>query len=144
MFNRKLLADRALCCLVKTNRTLLSLAFVSLLSLPIRAADVPNFAWVASAGGAKHDKTRCITVDAKGCSYITGEFSSESKYGAQTIKSAGDMDYFVAKLDADGKILWVRTGGGTQTDRGYGVAVDAKGNVYTTGHYQSADYFSVD
>lgn len=139
MFNRKLPADSALFCLVKTNHTLLSLATVSLLSLPIHAADAPDFDWVTSAGGAKHDKTRCITSDAKGCTYISGEFSGESKYGSQTIKSAGDMDYFVAKLDPNGKFLWVHTGGGTQTDRGYGVAVDAKGNVYTTGHYQSAD-----
>lgn len=103
------------------------------------AADAPDFAWVASAGGAKHDKTRGITVDAKGFAYITGEFSGESKFGAQTIKSAGDMDYFIAKLDPTGKILWARTGGGSLVDRGYGVAVDAAGNVYATGHYQSAD-----
>lgn len=103
------------------------------------AADAPDFAWVASAGGAKHDKTRGITVDAKGFAYITGEFSGDSKFGAQTIKSAGDMDYFIAKLDPTGKILWARTGGGSLIDRGYGVAVDAAGNVYATGHYQSAD-----
>jgi len=103
------------------------------------AADAPDFAWAVSAGGGKHDKTRGITADAKGCAHITGEFSGESKFGAQTITSAGDMDFFVAKLDPDGKILWVRTGGGTKTDRGYGVAVDAAGNVYATGHCQSDD-----
>lgn len=124
---------------MKTISSILSLVSLFVSSSAVIAVDATDFAWVASAGGAKHDKTRCITVDAKGFTYITGEFSGESKFGEHTITSAGDMDYFVAKLDPSGKFLWAHTGGGTQTDRGYGVAVDAKGNVYTTGHYQSAD-----
>ena len=130
---------RALVCFVKAFPLFLSLASVVMLSVSCPAADAPDFAWVASAGGGKHDKTRCITVDAKGFAYITGEYAGESQFGTQKITSAGDMDFFVAKLDPNGKFLWVRSGGGSQVDRGYGVAVDAAGNVYATGHYQSAD-----
>jgi hypothetical protein len=49
------------------------------------------------------------------------------------------MDFFVAKLDAKGKFLWARHGGGKLVDRGYAVATDAKGDCYVTGHCQSTD-----
>lgn len=138
IFKRKVFSARTLVCLVKSFSLSLWLASLMMLGSSL-AADAPDFAWAVSAGGGKHDKTRGITVDAKGFAYITGEFAGESKFGMQTIKSAGDMDCFVAKLDPNGKILWARTGGGSQVDRGYGVAVDEAGNVYATGHYQSAD-----
>ena len=94
-----------------------------------------------SFGGAKHDKTRCINLDAQGNILLTGEFAGEASYGDLKVASNGDMDYFVAKLDPSGKPLWVHNGGGTKVDRGYGVAADAQGNVYATGHSQGNDAF---
>ncbi|MDB6118305.1 MAG: hypothetical protein JWO08_2086 [Verrucomicrobiaceae bacterium] len=99
----------------------------------------PDFDWVMHAGGPKHDKTRCICIDNEGNVFITGEFSGTSQWDGQTITSAGDMDFFIAKLDPAGKVMWVHTGGGSKTDRGYGVACDDAGNCYVTGHYQSED-----
>ena len=99
----------------------------------------PHFAWATAAGGAAHDKTRCVAVDAQGNSYLTGEMSGEAKFGDILLKSAGQLDFFVAKVDPAGKFLWARRGGGTLTDRGYGVVPDAEGNCYVTGHYQSTD-----
>ncbi len=104
-----------------------------------QAETAPEFDWVMHAGGPKHDKTRCICTDSKGNVFIAGEFSGTSQWDGQTITSAGDLDFFVAKLDPAGKVLWVHTGGGSKTDRGYGVACDAAGNCYVTGHYQSED-----
>src|SRR5688572_25069997 len=99
----------------------------------------PSFVWAAAAGGAANDKTRGVTVDKEGNVFLTGEMSGEAKFGDFTLKSAGGMDFFVAKLDSSGKFLWARHGGGSQVDRGYGVATDAQGNCYVTGHCQGAD-----
>ena len=49
------------------------------------------------------------------------------------------MDFFVAKVDPQGRFLWVRRGGGEKIDRGYAVAADSAGNCYVTGHYESAE-----
>ncbi|MDB6139835.1 MAG: hypothetical protein JWO94_2907 [Verrucomicrobiaceae bacterium] len=114
----------------------LSLAVTASLA---HAETAPDFDWVMHAGGPKHDKTRCICTDAKGDVFIAGEFSGTSDWDGRTITSTGDLDFFVAKLDPAGKVLWVRTGGGSKTDRGYGVACDAAGNCYVTGHFQSED-----
>ena len=99
----------------------------------------PSFEWATSAGGLKNDKTRAINIDREGNVFLAGEVTDEVKFGDTTLKSAGGMDFFVAKLDQKGKFLWARLGGGSLIDRGYGVATDAAGNCYVTGHYQSTD-----
>ncbi|NJN05906.1 MAG: hypothetical protein HC814_05380 [Rhodobacteraceae bacterium] len=103
------------------------------------AEPAPDFAWAVRAGGAKADKTRGLCIDTAGNIYMTGEFTGRADFGERTVESQGDMDFFVAKYSPAGQCLWIRTGGGSRIDRGYGVAVDAQGNVFTTGHCQSAD-----
>lgn len=99
----------------------------------------PAFEWAVSAGGLKNEKTRAINVDAQGNVFLAGEATDEVKFGGETVKSGGGMDFFIAKVDPKGKILWAHMGGGSLIDRGYGVATDAAGNSYVTGHYQSTD-----
>ena len=99
----------------------------------------PEFEWVAQAGGKEHDKTRCLCTDGSGNIFITGEFAGTAQFGDSTLISKGGLDYFVAKLSPAGKFLWAQSGGGSKIDRGYGVAADAAGNCYVTGHYQSPD-----
>ncbi|MEQ2009275.1 MAG: SBBP repeat-containing protein, partial [Limisphaerales bacterium] len=116
--------------------TLLSSTFAVQAALPETA---PEFAWAISAGGKGHDKTRCLAVDARGNIFLTGEFAGTSQFGEHTLTSAWDMDFFVAKCSPDGKFLWARSAGGSGIDRGYGVATDAAGNCYVTGHFQSTN-----
>ncbi len=120
---------------------LLALAFAvpatsSAAGLPETA---PDFAWAVSAGGKLHDKTRCVAVDAAGNIFLTGEFAGTSQFGEHTLTSAGELDFFIAKCSPDGKFLWARSAGGSGIDRGYGVATDAAGNCYVTGHFQSTN-----
>jgi hypothetical protein len=123
-------------------RHLLALPLILLLASRLAAEVVeppPTFEWAASAGGAKHDKTRCVAVDREGNVFVAGEASDEVKFGATTVTARGGMDFFLAKLNPKGEFAWARLGGGTLVDRGYGVATDAAGNSYVTGHYQSTD-----
>jgi hypothetical protein len=115
------------------------LGLVASLSFALAAESAPNFSWAVRAGGPKADKTRGLCTDAVGNIYLTGEFSGRADFGEHVVESKGDLDFFVAKYSPDGRCLWISTGGGTKTDRGYSVAVDAQGNVFTTGHFQSSD-----
>lgn len=112
---------------------------VSLFPVFASAGTAPPFQFAVSFGGTKHDKVRCIDLDPQGNILLTGEFGGEASYGPHKIVSAGDLDFFVVKLDPQGRPLWAHSGGGTKVDRGYGVAADAEGNVYVTGHSQGAD-----
>lgn len=97
--------------------------------------------WVRQEGGAKHDKIRGITVDAVGNCYVTGEFTDEANFSGRMLKSRGNMDFVLAKYSPEGKLLWLQTAGGSKIDRGYSVAVDAAGNSYVTGHFQSPEFW---
>ncbi|MBL7038960.1 MAG: SBBP repeat-containing protein [Pirellulaceae bacterium] len=96
--------------------------------------------WVKQEGGSKHDKIRGITVDAVGNCYVTGEFTDEARFGDRAVTSRGSMDFVLAKYSPDGELMWLQTAGGSEIDRGYSVAVDAVGNSYVTGHFQSPEF----
>lgn len=102
-------------------------------------AGEPVFEWVAAGGGAKSDKTRAVAVDQAGNVWQAGETTEDGVFGGLRRTGLGSTDFFLAKTAPDGRFLWVRSLGGSLIDRGYGVAVDAAGNAYVTGHYQSQD-----
>ena len=94
-----------------------------------------NWLWIKQAGGTSEDYGSRIAVDANGNSYITGYFEGSATFGTTTLTSSGyyNIDIFVAKIDQNGNWLWANQAGGTDTDCGYGIAVDANGNSYIIG-----------
>lgn len=103
-------------------------------------ASARSILWVQQAGGIKHDKIRGIAVDGAGNCFVTGEFTDQAQFADQSVTSRGNMDFVLAKYSPQGKLLWLQTAGGTEIDRGYGVAVDQAGNSYVTGHFQSPTF----
>ena len=101
--------------------------------------------WARNLGGTGLDQGGGIVVDNGGNVYTTGFFSGTADFdpgaGTQNLTSAGDWDVFVSKLDANGNFLWAKRFGGSGTEQGFGVALDASGNVYTTGEFSgTADF----
>ncbi|TNE50414.1 MAG: hypothetical protein EP343_08085 [Deltaproteobacteria bacterium] len=92
--------------------------------------------WVTGGGGSSSDYAYGIALDSNGNVYTTGYFNNAATFGTFSLSSAGNADIFVAKLDNNGKWLWVKQAGGKQYDVGYGIDVDASGNVYITGVFQ--------
>jgi uncharacterized repeat protein (TIGR01451 family) len=95
-------------------------------------------------GGAGLDEIEGIAVDAAGNAYLTG-YTLSSDFpvttGALQGTSGGDRDAFVAKLGPTGATLLYSTYlGGTGTDFGDGIAIDATGNAYVTGSTGSTDF----
>ena len=127
-------------------RVMLALA-IGWMALPAAAQD-GDLVWARSMGGTGFDDGRGIAVDAEGNVYTTGWFEGTANFGhgpgSLTLTSVGDDDIFVQKLDSAGNLLWVRSMGGTQRARGQAIAVDAAGNVYTTGIFRgTADFGSI-
>ena len=97
-----------------------------------------NVAWAKGAGGSNQDGGMGITTDASGNAYVTGFFAYQTVvFGSTTLTSNGGDDVFTVKYDAAGNVLWAKNGGGSSTDQGNGIAVDANGNTYVTGSFVS-------
>lgn len=100
-----------------------------------------NVLWAKNYGGVDGDLGSGIAVDASGYVYITGWYTSTSfAMDSYTLTNAavGTSDIFIAKIDPTGNVVWARSEGGPLADRGLSIAVDASGNVFTTGGYSSA------
>lgn len=86
-----------------------------------------------------------IAVDSSGNTYTSGAFIGTAVFGSgavtTTLTSKGQLDAFVAKHDASGNLLWVKTFGGPLNDQVKDVTVDRYGNVVMAGEfYGSVDF----
>jgi hypothetical protein len=100
-----------------------------------------NFAWAGQLGGQKTDSGAAIALDGAGNLYVTGRFN----FGAGTGSDSNDFDpgkgkvslpgggMFVGKYTTSaGAYVWAK---GIDTGGGTALALDAAGNVYTTGWF---------
>jgi hypothetical protein len=96
-----------------------------------------NFLWARQIGGASYDNAATVSVNATGEVYITGGFYGTVDFdpgpGIYNLTDFGGGDIYVSKFDAGGNLLWARQLGGAAGDYVNSMAVDAAGNVYTTG-----------
>lgn len=98
-------------------------------------AQSPDWTWVCQAGGSSNETGKAIVSDTEGNCYVAGYFNGSATFGTTTLTSTGGMDIFVAKHDANGIWLWAKRAGGSGTDHGTGIALDAAGNVCVTGYF---------
>ena len=95
-------------------------------------------------GGSGDDTAGGITVDANGNAYVTGQTSSvnfPTLNPTQPTLAGGGEDAFVTALNATGTALMFSTyAGGSGSDNGVGIALDALNNIYVVGDTTSADF----
>jgi len=99
-----------------------------------------NVIWCKSQTGGTA-QSYAISTDRSGNIYITGSFTDTVYFGSHMLTSAGYDDFFLAKYDPSGNVLWAKRAGGAKSDIGYGVSADDFGNVYVTGGFQSTNFF---
>ena len=105
-----------------------------------------NYVWAKRMGGSFTDRGYSSEADAGGNVYTTGYFQGNADFdpgaGTFTLSSSSNTeDIFVSKLDASGNFLWARAMGGAGNDQAISLALDASGNVHTTGWYQGVADF---
>ncbi|MCK4719030.1 SBBP repeat-containing protein, partial [bacterium] len=101
------------------------------------------FVWARIWGGSSDDRGRGIAIDGSEKVYVTGYFRSTVDFnpdGGDPHTSNGEWDVFLSKFDTLGNFEWARTWGGSEWDRGYGIAADGFGNVFVTGDF----FYTVD
>jgi gliding motility-associated-like protein len=102
----------------------------------------PNGNWVwakkaGSSGGSERGDR--ITGNKKGTLFVTGQFKGAASFGSSislTASVADSVQIFVAAIDTAGKWKWALQAGGSDEDRGTGLACDDSCNVYNGGFFQ--------
>jgi hypothetical protein len=84
-------------------------------------------------GPGNYSVVRGLATDKQGNVLVVGEFQGLGSIGTVNLVGVGGVDVFLAKLDPTGKTLWAKSFGNGADQNGYGVAVDATGNVFITG-----------
>ncbi len=94
-------------------------------------------------GGTGSDFGNGIAVDTSNSAYVAG-YTTSTDFPMSTAYQgtlAGSVDAFVTKLNSAGSALTYSTYlGGTDSDSGYGIAVDASGNAYVVGQTYSNNF----
>lgn len=120
------------------------------ISIPCHASDVflakydasGAILWAKVAGGELLDQGNEVATDAAGNSYVTGAIQTNGifptvTFGNITLTGHGDYDWFLAKYDENGNVLWAKSAGSTQGDIANSVTIDASGNIYVCGFFSS-------
>jgi hypothetical protein len=99
-----------------------------------------NFVWAKQMGGAAWTTFDTDLIsDAGGNVYVTSGFEGAGDFdpgpGTATLTSAGLADIFIVKLDGSGNFAWAKRMGGANQEISGSVALDASGNVHTTGTF---------
>lgn len=98
--------------------------------------------WAFGIGGTQSDRGQYITTDNSGNVFITGNFSNSNvdfDPGAATqyLSSAGSADIFIAKYNSSGIYQWAQRIGANGGEKGFAIACDNNGNIYTGGYFNS-------
>lgn len=104
--------------------------------------------WFHSIGREDDDGGSAVATDINGNVYVTGWFRAPFiTAGSYTIynqdASGFSSDMFLIKYDPDGNVLWAKSAGTDDDDKGRGCAVDPLGNVVVVG-YGKGNSFNVE
>ena len=107
-----------------------------------------NFIWAKSFGSLSSDKGYSVLTDVSGNVYVEGEFKLTADFdpgnGIFNLTSNGLTDVFILKLNSTGDFQWAKSFGGTSYDRGFDMALDNAGNIYSTGYFKNDVDFDPD
>jgi hypothetical protein len=99
-----------------------------------------TFLWAQSAGGPGKDKAYSISVDNASNLFVAGSFEGTADFDGQTVTSAGGEDIFMAAYTGSGNLNLVRSAGGPQFDRAYGLHKEF-GHAYVCGVFSETAQF---
>jgi hypothetical protein len=91
-------------------------------------------------GGSQAESANSCIVDITGNIYLAGRTASTSGIalgGFQNYYGGGTNDAFMSAFNSSGNLLWSSYFGGTGTEYGNSIVMDATGNIYLSGETSS-------
>ena len=100
---------------------------------------------LAGSNGEDGEGGRAIDADVNGNQYVIGNFGDTINFGNTTLTNPGSgNDIFVLKYNRSGEIVWAKKFGGTSSEFGSSLKLDANGNIHIVGHFYGVGIFGKD
>jgi hypothetical protein len=106
-------------------------------ALVVKLTATGDFVWARGIGGSDYDFGDAIAVRGDTVA-LSARFRSSMTVNGTAYTVAGQSDVFVATYSTDGTYRWGKQIGGTGIDIGFGIAVDADGNVVSAGRFANS------
>jgi hypothetical protein len=87
-----------------------------------------------AVGGSGYDYGRAVAFD-QNTIYTAGRYSNTLTFGAHTITASNAADCYLASVEINGEVNWLRSFGGNQNEDVNDVLVDGNGDVWVTGWF---------
>jgi hypothetical protein len=102
----------------------------------------PVLSYSTYLGGTGFDSVQHVAVDSAGAVYVTGFSLSTTTFPATVGDTTfgGSRDAFVAKFSSAGALQWSTYLGGSGSETGFAIAVDAAGAAHIGGNTTSSDF----
>lgn len=92
-----------------------------------------HWIWAKPYDGGYYDR---VKVAPSGKIFVAGESYDLATYDTITFNGFGGDDVFVSRIDSNGNWLWVKSAGGSSTDRCFGISVNNSDEIFLTGYYR--------
>lgn len=91
--------------------------------------------WVKTFGGSGKCIAYDATTDNDGNIIVAGSFTGTVFFNNTKLVNDGIKDFFIAKYDTDGNLIWVKQSVSNKDNEAYGVVCDKSGNIFITGYF---------
>ncbi|MEM1055510.1 MAG: hypothetical protein AAGI52_08275 [Bacteroidota bacterium] len=105
------------------------------------SASAQDWLWAQSYGGERWDLGTAVAATPGGGTIVSGTFTDTLRIGGETYINENEADAFVAKLDADGTVLWSLRTSGRKQPNVQTVLVDEGGEIYLAGRFMGNTRF---
>ncbi len=109
-----------------------------------------SLAWAKQAGGSNGDIGYCISTQSDSSAVVSGYFGyplgvsatfGQGEPNETTLNSAGGVDMFIAKYNADGTLAWAKQVGGTDWDVCKAITTLSDDSTVITGYFEASATF---
>jgi len=102
-----------------------------------------TYQWAKNIGGTSRDVGQAIALNNSNEIAITGAFQGIADFdpgtGTANLTSNGGQDIFIAKYDNSGNYQWANGIGGTGTDQGNAIRINASNQILLAGAFSGAN-----
>jgi hypothetical protein len=89
-------------------------------------------------GGQQADNASRVVLDNSGDIICSGTYTGTSTFPGGSLSGFGFQDIFITKTSSDGSPIWQIGIGGANIDQSSALAVDANGDIFIAGRFQSS------